>query len=145
MQVAAMARATPVEFKMYFKVDFDTIIQVHHVYKYVWTPIVDEILECVQDTRTGVKEHNENSIGVYKPLGLKGTKQPNSKKMLAGHVPIELLHLLNNFLCTNTENNLFAKVTGKFLSCTGKLYRHVPRFLAVTIELCIAEVLERES
>ena len=108
-----MARPTPVEFKMYFKVDFDTIIRGHHVYKFVWTPVVDEILECEQDTHTEAKEHDENAIGVYKPPGPKGTKQPNSKKTLAGHVSIGLSCLLNNFLRRNTENNLFAKVSGK--------------------------------
>ena len=38
-----MARATLVEFKMYFKVDFDTVIRGHHVHKSVWTSVVDEI------------------------------------------------------------------------------------------------------
>ena len=55
----------PVEFKMYFKVDFDTVIRGHHVYKTVWTPVVDEVLEC-EDTRAEAKEHDENAIGVYK-------------------------------------------------------------------------------
>ena len=55
---------------------------------------------------------------------------------------IELSRLLNNFLRANTENNLFAKVTGKRKREIGLV---VPaRFSAVTTELHIAEVLERE-
>ena len=135
-----MARAMPVEFKMYFKVDFDTIIRGHHVYKSVWTPKTHEILECEKDTRAEAKEHDENAIGVYKPPT--GTKQPNSKKTLAGHVPIELSRLLKNFLGANTENKLFAKATGKRKREIGLV---VPaKFSAVTTELRIAEVLERE-
>ena len=60
--------------KTYFKVGFDTIIQGHHVYKSVWTPVVDEILECEKDTRAEAKDHDENAVGVYKPLT--GTKRP---------------------------------------------------------------------
>ena len=74
-----------------------------------------------------------------KPPGPKGTKQPNSNKILAGHIPIELSCLLNNFLCANTDNNLFAKVTGKRKREIGLV---VPeRFSAVTTEL---QVLERQ-
>ena len=79
----------------------------------MWTPVLDEELECDGDTRSEAKEHDENAIGVYKPPDLKGTKQPNSKKMLAGHIPIELSCLLKNFLSANLENKLFAKVAGK--------------------------------
>ena len=58
------------------------------------------------------KEHDKNAIGVYEPPT--GTKQTtHSKKTRAGHVPIELSRLLKNFLGANTENKLFAKVTGK--------------------------------
>lgn len=134
-----MARAMPVEFKMYFKVEFDTIIRGSHVYKSVWTPVVDEILECEKDTRAEAEEQDENAIGAYKPPT--GTKQPNSKT-LAGHVPIELSRLLNNFLGANPDNKLFAKVTGKRKREIGLV---VPaKFSAVTTELRIAEVLERE-
>lgn len=79
------------------------------------TPVVDEILECEQDTRTEAKEHDGSAIsGVYKPLGPKaGTKQPNSKKTLVGHVQIGVSRSLNTFIRINTENNLFAKVIGK--------------------------------
>ena len=41
-----MARSLPVEFKMYFKVDFETVIRGHYVYKSVWSPVMDQVLEC---------------------------------------------------------------------------------------------------
>ena len=54
-----------------------------------------------------------------------------------------LSSLLNNFLRANTENNVFAKVTGKR---KREIRLVVPaRFSAVTTELRIAEVLERLS
>ena len=63
-------------------------------------------------------------------------------KARGSHVPIELSRLLNNFLRANIENNLFVKVTGKRKREIGLV---VPaRFSAVTTELRIAEVLERE-
>ena len=120
-----MPRATPVEFKMYFKVDFDMVIRGHYVHKSVWTSVVDEMLQCGQDTRTEAKGHEENVISFYIPPGPKGTKQPNSKKTLACHVPIELSRILNNFLRANTENNLFVshcqKKERNRTSCTGKI------------------------
>ena len=128
---------------MYFKVDFDTIIRGHHVYRSVWTPVLDEVLECQEDTRTEAKEHDENAIGVYKTPDSKDTKQPaisKKIKILAGHVPIELSRLLKNFLGTNEENRLFAKVAGKRKREIGLV---VPaRFCAITTELRIAKVLE---
>ena len=137
-----MPRATPVEFKIYFKVDFDMVIRGHYAQKSVWRSVVDEMLQCGQDTRTEAKEHEKNVISVFKPPGPKGTKQPNSKKMLGRHVPIELSRILNNFLRANTENSLFVRVTAKRKREIGLV---VPaRFSAVTTELRIAEVLERE-
>lgn len=93
-------------------------------------------------TNTINPKKTKNAISVYEPPSPKGTKQPNSKKTLAGHVPIELSRSLNNFLRANTENNLFAKVTGKRKREIGPV---IPaKFLAVTTELRTAEVLERE-
>ena len=58
------------------------------------------------------------------------------------NVPIELSRLLNNFLRAKTENNLFARVTGKRKREIGLV---VPaRLSAVTTELHIAEVSQRE-
>ena len=89
-KLATMARETPVDFKMYFKVDFETIIWRHRVYKSVWTPVVDEILKCEKDTRREGNEHDEYATGAYKPSGPKGTKHSNLNKTFVGHVLIEL-------------------------------------------------------
>ena len=127
-----MARALPVEFKMNFKVEYETVIRGHHVYKCVWTPVMDEKLECNKDTRAEAKEHDE-------------TKQldvANQKKILVGHVPIELSRLMKNFLEANTENKLVAQVTGKRKREIGLV---VPaKFSAFTTDLRLAKILETE-
>ena len=100
---------------------------------------MDEKLECEKDTRAQPEEQDENAIGVYKSPT--STKQPNSKT-LAGHIPIKLSHLLNNFVGEKHDNKLFAKVTGKRKREIGLA---VPaKFSAVTTELRITEILERE-
>ncbi|KAJ7349532.1 hypothetical protein OS493_038746 [Desmophyllum pertusum] len=100
-------------------------------------PVIDQVLECEQDTRAEAKEHDSNAIGVYLVM-----KQPDAKKTLAGHVPIELSRLLKNFLEENDENRLFAQVTGKRKREVGLV---VPaKFTAFTTELRIARILERE-
>ena len=70
-----MARESPVEFKMYFKIHFETVIRGHQVYKRTWTPIFDQVLECEQDTRAEAREYDANAIGVYQEV-----KQPESMK-----------------------------------------------------------------
>lgn len=60
-----MARSLPMEFKMYFKVDFETVIRGHHVYKSVWSPVIDQVLECKRDMRAEAQDHYSNAIGVY--------------------------------------------------------------------------------
>ena len=50
-----MARSFPMEFKMYFKVDFKTVIREHHVYKSVWSPVMDQVLECKRDACRGTR------------------------------------------------------------------------------------------
>ena len=135
-----MARALPVEFKMNFKVEYETVIRGHRVYKCVWTPVIDEKLECNKDTRAEAKEHDKNAIGVYRI-----TKQldvANQKKILVGHVPIELSRLMKNFLEANTKNKLVAQVTGKRKREIGLV---VPaKFSAFTTDLRLAKILETE-
>ena len=93
---------------------------------------MDKKLECNKDTRAKAKEHDKNAISVYRI-----TKQldvANQKKILVGHVPIELSRLMKNFLKANTENKLVAQI--------GLV---VPaKFLAFTTDLCLAKILETE-
>ena len=79
--------------KMYFKVHFETVIRGHHVYKHTWTPVIDQVLPSEKDNRAEAQEHDSNAVGVYLV-----TTQSDAKKTLAGHVPIELSHLLKFFL-----------------------------------------------
>ena len=78
---------------------------------------------------------NANAIGVY-------VIKLDANKTLAGHVLIELLHLLSYFLQANAENQLVAQVTGKRKREVGLV---VPaKFTAFTPELRNARILERE-
>ena len=132
-----MARASPIEFKMYFKVYFETLFRGHHVYKHTWTPIIDQVLQCEKDSRAEAQEHDSNVVGVYLV-----TTQSDTKKTLAGHVTIELSHLLKNFLEADAGNKLCVQVTGKRKREVGLV---VPaKFKALTSELRIARILERE-
>ena len=125
-----MARSLPMEFKMYFKVDFETVIRGHHVYKSVWSPVIDQVLECKRDTRAEAQDR----YSVY--------LISNQKETLAGHIPIELSRLLKNFIEENAENKLCARVIGKRKREVGLV---VPaKFSALTAELRIAKILERE-
>jgi hypothetical protein len=123
---------------MNFKVQYETVIRGHHVYKCIWTPVIDEKLECNKDTRGEAKEHDENAIGVYRV-----TKQldvANKKKTLVGHVPIELSRLMKNFLEANTQ--VVAQVTGKRKREIGLV---VPaKFSAFTTDLRLAKILKAE-
>ena len=135
-----LARALPVEFKMNFKVEYETVIRGHHVYKGVWTPFMNETLECNKDTRAKAKEHDENAIGVYRV-----TKQldlQTKTKTLVGHFPIELSRLMKYFLEANTENKLVAQVSGKRKREMGLV---VPaKFSTFTIDLRLAKILKTE-
>lgn len=131
-----MARAVSVEFNMYFKVDFETVIRGHHVYKSTWTPMMDQELECEQDTRDEAKEHDANAVGVYL------VKKHSEEKKLVGHVPIELSRLMKHYLNANLANKLFAYVTGKRKREVGLV---VPaRFTAMTTDLQTARILNKE-
>ena len=108
------------------------------LHKSVWTPVVDEMLECDMDTRAEAKEHDDNAVGVYRVK----KELDEKKRALVGHVPIELSRLMKNFLEANSENKLFAQVTGKRKREVGLVVS--AKFLAFTTELRIAKVLEKE-
>ena len=124
---------------MQFKGHFETVIRGHNVYKHTWTPVIDQVLQGEKDSRAEAQEHDSNAVGVYLV-----TTQSDAKKTLAGHVPIELSHLLKNFLETEAGNKLCtcAQVTGKRKREVGPV---VPaKFTALTSELRIARIQERE-
>ena len=105
------------------------------MYKYTWTPQINQVLQCEEDTRAEAKENDANAIGVY-------VIKPDANKALAGHVPIELSHLLSYFLQANAENQLVAQVRGKRKREVGLV---VPaKFTAFTPEQGNARILERE-
>ena len=130
----APASGLPVEFKMYYKVDFETVIRGHHVYKSVWSPVMGQVLGCKRDMRAEAQEHDSNAIGAY--------IISNQKETLARHVPIELSRLLKNLIEAKAGNKLSARVTGKRKREVGLV---VPaKFSALTSELRIARILKNE-
>ena len=44
-----MARASPVQYKMYFRVSFEIVIRGHHVYKQSLKPEINQVLNCEED------------------------------------------------------------------------------------------------
>ena len=85
-----------------YEVEFSSVIQGHHVYKAVWSPIIGESLACRKDDRKEAKEHDEYAVGTYLEADNK----------LVGHVPMELSFLLFTFPKARHENNVQVKVTG---------------------------------
>ena len=79
-----MARALILEFKLNSKVEYETGIRGHYVYKCLWTSLMNENLECKIDTQSEAKEHNRNAIGVY--CIMQQLDSANNKKMLVGYV-----------------------------------------------------------
>lgn len=72
----------------------------------------------VKDSCAEAQEHDSNAVRVYLV-----TTQLDAKKTLAGHVQIELSHLLKNFLKAEPGNKLCAQVTGKEREKLGLLSR----------------------
>ena len=99
-----MARLSPIKFEMGYKIEFQTAIWGHHIYKDVWVPLIGQELICKADNREEAIEYDKNAIGVFK------TGDPET---LVGYLPIELSCLLKYFLEASPENNLIAVVTGK--------------------------------
>ena len=99
-----MSRILPVTYEMNYKIEFQTAIRGHHIYKDSWVPFIGQNLICRTDTREEAIEHDKNAIGVFKSA---------DKETLIGHLPIEISCLLTNFLKTAPENKLDASVVGK--------------------------------
>ena len=99
-----MSRILPVTYEMNYKIEFQTAIHGHHIYKDSWVPPIGQNLICRTDTREEAIEHDKNAIGVFKS---------GDKETLVGHLLIEISCLLTNFLKTAPENKLNAIVVGK--------------------------------
>ena len=60
-----------------------------------------------------LKRKNTTKNAVWRNIALqKQLDVANQKKILVGHVPIELSRLMKNFLEANTENKLVTQVIG---------------------------------
>ena len=85
-----MAGVIPKTFEMYFIIKFSTNICGHHVYKNIWTPIIEESLVCKEDKRVEAQELDKNAIETYKLM--------DGNETLVGHLPIELSKLISFFV-----------------------------------------------
>ena len=125
-----MARLSPIKFEMEYKIEFQTTIRVHHIYKDVWVPLRGQELVCKADNREEAIEYDKNAIGVFK------TGDPEA---LVGHLPKELSCLLKYFLEASPGNNLIAVVTGKRKREVGLV---VPaKYVALTKKKTFANIL----
>ena len=107
---------------MYFKVHFETVIRGHHVYKHTWTPVIDQVLQCEKDNCAEAQEHDSNAVGVYLV-----TTQSDTKKTLAGHVPIELSHLVKELPRSRSRKQAVCASNRKtkersWACCAGKVH-----------------------
>ena len=76
-----MTRAIPLSYDLDIKVEFETKIRGHRVYKSVLTPIFGEQLKSMKDDREEeAKDHDENAIVVYKV-------NAETEDLLVGHIP----------------------------------------------------------
>ena len=125
-----MARLNRVEFQMRFKVQFNSVVRGHHIYKDDWTPKIGEILEAKKDTREEAVANDKYAIGLYK-----GDK-------LVGHIPIEISRLSYHFLNESSENRIQGVVIGKRTREVGLV---VPvEYTAATIDKVTAKIFLSE-
>ena len=96
-----------------------------------------ESFMITREKTSAVRVNDFNAVGVYLV-----TMQSDTKRTLAGHVPIELSHLLKNFPEADAGNKLCAQVTGKRKREVGLVV--LAKFMALTSELRIARILERK-
>ena len=74
-------------FQLLHRIEFRSVIRGHHVYKTIWTPIVNEKLFVRPDEREEALEYDKYSIGIFK-------KKEDGKSELVGHAPQELSSLI---------------------------------------------------
>ena len=96
-----MARLNRVESQMRFKVQFNSVVREHHIYKDDWTPKIGEILEAKKDTREEAVANDNYAIGLHK------------EGKLVGHIPIEISRLSYHFLNESSENRIQEVIIGK--------------------------------
>ena len=60
--------------------EFHTVVRGHHVYKTVWTPVIDETLQVAQE---GTSRHNKYTVAISKG------------GCTVGHISREILRIIN--------------------------------------------------
>ena len=88
--IIKMARPSPVQYNMSYRVSFETVIRGHHVYKLSWKL---KINQYTTKKMKGPKPKNTTSTQSACTWHI----QPDAENTLAGRVTIKLLHLLTFF------------------------------------------------
>ena len=97
------SRTKSIKYEMSYKIEFQTAIHLHHIYKDNWVLFLGQNLVCHTDTCEDAMECDKNVIGIYKSYDI---------KTLVGHLPMEVSCLLTNLNATS-DNRLKAYITGK--------------------------------
>ena len=63
--IIKMARPSPVQYNMSYRVSFETVIRGHHVYKLSWKLKINQVIHYKEDERAEAKEYNINTICMY--------------------------------------------------------------------------------
>ena len=81
------------KYDMYYKIEFNSVIKGHRVYKRCWKPVMRETVLARKDTREEALEYDKYAIGIFK----------EQEEELVGHIPIELSQLIYHFLNESNE------------------------------------------
>ena len=130
LSFVVMVRLNRVEFQMRFKVQFNSVVRGHHIYKDDWTSKIGEIFEAKKDTREEAVANGKYAIGLYK------------EDKLVEHIPIEISRLSYHFLNESSENRIQGVVIGKRTREVGLV---VPmEYTAATIDKVTAKIFLSE-
>ena len=125
-----MDRLVPLDFEMFYKIQFSANIRGHHVYKRHWTPAIGELLTVKKDDPEEAKMHDKHAVGVYRG------------ETLSIHIPMELSNLIDYLLKTLENARVEARAEGKRKRELGLV---VPaKFTTYTSNKKVAEVLLSE-
>ena len=91
------------KYDMYYKIEFNSPIRGHHVYKRCWTPIMGETFLARKVTGEEALEYDKYAIRIFK----------EHEEELVGHIPIKLSQLIYHFLKESNENFVEPSVSGK--------------------------------
>ena len=82
------------KYDMHYKIEFNSVIKGHRVFKRYWKPVMGQTVLARKDTREKALEDDKYAIGIFK----------EQEEELVGYIPIELSQLIYHFLNESNEN-----------------------------------------